>query len=88
MVGFAVDFEPDFVIAAAVVAAPAVELDLDLVVQIAVVVGGLLLVDSVASQLGAERCGVEYKLHAVWYYVQSGCCDRCASFRDRHLDVS
>lgn len=89
VVDSAVDFDPDFVIVAVVVAAHlVVVLGLVLAVQIAVVVGGLLLVGSVASQSDAERCDVEYMLHAVWHYVQSGCYGRFASFRDRHLEGS
>lgn len=59
MVDSAVDFAPDFVIVAAVIAALPVEvLDLD-PVQIAVAVDGFLPVDSVASSSDAVRCGVE-----------------------------
>lgn len=87
MVGSAVDFDPDFVIVAAVIAALlVVVLDPDLAVQIAV--DGFLPVDSVASQSGAVRCDVEHMLHAVWHYVQSGCYGRFASFRDHHPEGS
>lgn len=85
MVGSAADFEPDFVIVAAVIAALlAGVVDPDLAGRIAVAVGGFLPVDSVASQYGAVRCGAEHMLRAVWHYIQSGCHDRFASFRRDH----
>lgn len=87
MVGSAVDFDPDSVIVAAVIAAllAVVVVDPDLAVQIAVAVDGFLPVDSVASQSGAVGCGVKHMLHVVWHCVQSGGHGRFASFHcDRH----
>lgn len=81
MVGSAVDFGPDFVIVAAVIAALlVVTLDLVLAVQIAAAVGGYLPVDPVASQSGDVRGEVEHTPREVEHCVQSSRSDRYASF--------
>lgn len=88
MADSALDFDPDFVIVAAVIAAlPVAVLDPDLdPVQIAVAVDGFLPVGSVAPLPDAVRSGVkEHTLHAVWHCIQSGCYGRFASFRRDHL---
>lgn len=89
MVGSAVDFDPDFVIVAAVIAALlVVAFDPGLAVQTAVAVGGFLPVDSVASQSDAVQNDVEHRLHVAAYYVRFGCYGRFASSRDRHPEGS